>query len=88
VLTEVAAAHSLPTENLLAPDVVRRLSWTPPEPADADTVAAYLRAAGARSWQIELTTAGLVEAMAATVDEPADLPEDGDDPEPAVPDEP
>jgi ribonuclease D len=88
VLTEIAAAHSLPTENLLAPDVVRRLSWTPPEPADADTVAAYLHAAGARSWQIELTAAGLADAMAATVEEPAVLPEDGDDPDPAVTDEP
>jgi ribonuclease D len=73
VLTEIAEVHSLPTENLLAPDVVRRLSWSPPDPADSGGVAAYLRGAGARSWQIDLTSAGLAEAMTATpADEPAE----------------
>jgi ribonuclease D len=85
VLSEIAEAHSLPTENLLAPDVVRRLSWAPPEPADADAVAAYLRAAGARTWQIELTTPGLVEAMVATVE--ADT-ETETEPDTVVTDEP
>jgi ribonuclease D len=80
VLGEIAEAHSLPTENLLAPDVVRRLSWTPPEPADADSVAAYLRGAGARSWQVELTTPGLVEAMAAAAIEEDDPDTVADEP--------
>ena len=39
VVTRLAAAeHQLPPENLVAPDSVRRLAWTPPEPLDADTV--------------------------------------------------
>jgi ribonuclease D len=67
-LSRIAETHSLPTENLLSPDVVRRLSWSPPEPADADSVAAYLRGAGARSWQVDLSAAALAEAMIATVD--------------------
>jgi ribonuclease D len=29
--------------------------WSPPEPRDAETVAAVLRDGGARQWQIELT---------------------------------
>jgi ribonuclease D len=75
VLAEIATTHSLPTENLLVPDVVRRLAWSPPEPADTNGVAAYLRSAGARSWQIELTAAGLAEAMTVTVADDAAVPE-------------
>jgi ribonuclease D len=75
VLAEIAETHSVPTENLLVPDVVRRLAWSPPEPADAGGVAAYLRQAGARSWQIELTATGLAEAMTATVTDDAATPD-------------
>jgi ribonuclease D len=55
----------VPVENLLSPDLVRRLMWTPPEPRDADAVAAALRAGGAREWQVELTRDVLTEAVAA-----------------------
>jgi ribonuclease D len=50
-------------ENLLSPDLVRRLMWTPPESRDADTVAATLQAGGAREWQIELTRDLLTAAL-------------------------
>ena len=36
-----------------------------PSPADAGTVAAVLRAGGAREWQVELTRDLLTEAIAA-----------------------
>ncbi|WP_280660051.1 ribonuclease D [Geodermatophilus sp. DF01_2] len=62
-LAGLAATHSLPVENLLSPDLVRRLMWTPPEPRDADTVAAALRAGGARQWQVELTRDLLTDAL-------------------------
>ncbi|SDX64639.1 ribonuclease D [Geodermatophilus africanus] len=62
-LAELAATHSLPVENLLSPDLVRRLMWTPPEPRDADTVVATLRAGGAREWQVELTRDLLTDAL-------------------------
>jgi ribonuclease D len=52
-------------ENILSPDLVRRLMWAPPEPRTADTVAESLRAAGARPWQIELTCDVLTEALCA-----------------------
>jgi ribonuclease D len=51
-------------ENLLSPDLVRRLMWTPPEPPDAATLAAALRDGGAREWQVELTRDLLAEAAA------------------------
>jgi ribonuclease D len=62
-LAELAATHALPVENLLSPDLVRRLMWTPPEPRDAGTVAETLRAAGAREWQVELTCDLLTDAL-------------------------
>ncbi len=64
-LTRLSEEWSVPVENLLSPDLMRRLMWSPPSPADADTVAAVLRAGGAREWQIELTRDLLTEAIAA-----------------------
>jgi ribonuclease D len=64
-LARLAEQWSVPVENLLSPDLVRRLLWTPPSPADEATVAAALRAGGAREWQVELTRDLLTEAIAA-----------------------
>ncbi|MGY1593233.1 ribonuclease D [Geodermatophilus sp. SYSU D00708] len=63
-LAELSEKHRVPVENLLSPDLVRRLMWTPPEPRDAETVAAALRAGGAREWQVELTRGLLTDALA------------------------
>jgi ribonuclease D len=60
----VAAAHALPVENLLSPDVVRRLAWGPPEPADEAAVRRFLTERGARPWQVELTAPVLAAALA------------------------
>jgi ribonuclease D len=62
-LAELSEKHRVPVENLLSPDLVRRLMWSPPESRDADTVAATLRAGGAREWQIELTRDLLTDAL-------------------------
>jgi ribonuclease D len=62
-LAELAEKHSVPVENLLSPDLVRRLMWTPPQPRDPETVAAALRAGGAREWQVELTGDLLTDAV-------------------------
>ncbi|WP_457014615.1 HRDC domain-containing protein [Geodermatophilus sp. SYSU D01186] len=62
-LAELSAKHSVPVENLLSPDLVRRLMWSPPEQRDAGSVAAALRAGGAREWQIELTGDLLTDAV-------------------------
>ncbi len=63
--TAVAAVSdewSVPVENLLQPDLLRRLCWSPP--ADGD-VAAALRAGGARTWQVELLAPRLEAAVQA-----------------------
>src|SRR3954468_22448603 len=62
-LAELSEKHSVPVENILSPDLVRRLMWSPPEPADAESVAESLRAGGAREWQIELTRSLLTDAV-------------------------
>jgi len=66
----VAEQHSVPVENLLSPDLVRRLAWAPPDPTTEDTVAGALLAGGARPWQVGLTAAELAVALTATVPVP------------------
>jgi ribonuclease D len=65
VLTATAADLSIPVENLLSPDTVRQLTWSPPEPADAVRVETFLQAQGARPWQIRITLPLLVKALTA-----------------------
>jgi ribonuclease D len=62
-LTEIAEQYRLPLQNLLAPDLVRRLCWEPPEPLDAAGVEQHLVAGGARRWQCELTAGSLAAAL-------------------------
>jgi ribonuclease D len=73
----VSEEHSIPVENLLTPELLRRLAWTPPEQIDTVTISDSLERLGARPWQIELTatviTAAFVEAsqIPPEVSEPA-----------------
>jgi ribonuclease D len=65
-LTELSQQVSVPTENLISPDVVRRLCWDW-QPAEdvAAAVENFLRDAGARPWQRELAVPVLTEALTA-----------------------
>ncbi|TBN56808.1 ribonuclease D [Glaciihabitans arcticus] len=80
-LTEAAEELSLPVENLLTPDSLRRVAWTPPEPATVETIGEALIALGARDWQVDATAQRIadsfVEASAfveasQTIEEPAE----------------
>jgi len=62
-IAELSEKHAVPVENLLSPDLVRRLTWAPPKAPDASTVAQVLRDGGAREWQIELTADLLTAAI-------------------------
>jgi ribonuclease D len=73
-LAKISARESIPVENLMTPDLIRRVLWTPPSeptrPAD-DQLAALLpvlRDGGARSWQINLVADVLVTALTYTPD--------------------
>jgi ribonuclease D len=65
VVTAIAAEVSMPAENLIQPDTVRRLSWEPPQPATPEAVTAALTGYGARPWQAELTADRLAAALTA-----------------------
>jgi ribonuclease D len=76
-LNELSQRLSVPTENLLTPDLVRRLVWDwQPVPDTAAVIDAFLAEAGARPWQRELTVPVLAEALTPTADpESEDAPE-------------
>jgi ribonuclease D len=83
VVTAMAEDSTLPVENLLSPDALRRLTWDPPQPSDATTVARALAGHGARNWQIELTAEPIARALrdvSADVKE-ADMLDGSDEPE-------
>ena len=63
-LADVSVTVGTPVENLLSPDLVRRIMWAPPEGPD---LAEALQFGGARPWQIELTAAVLRSALDAQV---------------------
>ena len=66
-LGALAEEHDLPVENLLTPDYLRRVLWTPPATRDpaslAAAVAAALSALGARAWQVELVGPAVTRAI-------------------------
>jgi ribonuclease D len=56
----------VPAENLLTPDYLRRVLWSPPQVDDArldDAVAAELRRLGARAWQVDLVGPLVTDAI-------------------------
>lgn len=68
-VTALATDHDVPVENLLQPDLLRRLCWSPPSTLDADGIGAQLVAGGARPWQVALVTPALVRAFATISDD-------------------
>lgn len=62
-LTELADRHRLPVENLLLPDLVRRLCWEPPADISPEAIATVLAERGARPWQVELTADLIADAL-------------------------
>ena len=82
-LIEAIATHnSIPVENLISPESIRRICWSPPSGAtttrDEAAVRAALTTAGARPWQIDLVAGALAGALlereALVVQEPESEP--------------
>jgi ribonuclease D len=67
---------SVPVENLLTPDYLRRLLWTPPATRDREqleaAVARQLVGYGARPWQVGIVGPLLTDAILAADAEPAE----------------
>ncbi|MFG2073436.1 HRDC domain-containing protein [Nonomuraea maritima] len=64
MVSTLAEQHHMPTENLLQPDAVRRLTWEPPAEITDESVSARLRELGAREWQVTLTAHPIAKALA------------------------
>ncbi|AZZ48802.1 ribonuclease D [Rathayibacter rathayi] len=63
VVTEIAELLSMPVENLLTPELLRRVAWNPPEPLTAESIATELSRAGARVWQVKATSGSIATAF-------------------------
>ncbi|CAN5390906.1 ribonuclease D [soil metagenome] len=74
-LTELGEAQRIPLENLLTPDILRRLAWAPPTALDRQSVTDALEAAGARPWQIALTAQPIADAFVQALQTPTDAAE-------------
>jgi ribonuclease D len=68
VVAALADTHGMPTENLLQPDAVRRLSWQPPEDSQPAGIGLALAGYGARPWQVELTAVPIAKALLRVIE--------------------
>ncbi len=59
----LAETWSLPVENLVSPDAIRRLVWQPPAEVTTESVDAFLSAADVRPWQRELVVETLTDLL-------------------------
>ncbi|OBF22944.1 3'-5' exonuclease [Mycobacterium kubicae] len=78
-LAKVSQRVTVPTENLVSPDLVRRLCWDWDSLHDGDAeraVAEYLRAGQARPWQRELVVSPLATALSQAANVATDVPTD------------
>jgi len=75
-LIELSAQIQIPTENLVTPELVRKICWQDPPALSSeyeDFVIEQLNKTGARPWQIELVTPPISAALSQT--EPLIIPE-------------
>jgi ribonuclease D len=75
-LIELSTQIQIPTENLVTPELVRRICWPEPPASNSeyqDFVIEQLNKTGARPWQIELVTPAISAALSQT--EPLIIPE-------------
>ena len=91
-LGELAEQQGLPVENVLTPDYLRRVLWTPPTTRDPKALAIAVDAAlselGARPWQIGLAGPVVTHAILEADQPPPEPPEPAEPTEPAEPAEP
>jgi ribonuclease D len=74
-VTAVAESMTIPVENLLTPDLLRRVAWTPPETMDSESIGNALAALGARPWQVGATAQVITEAFVEANQSPEEPPE-------------
>ncbi|GHD39700.1 ribonuclease D [Mycetocola manganoxydans] len=62
-ITEISEELAIPVENLLTPEILRRVAWNPPESVTAESVSDALASLSARPWQIEATAQSIASAF-------------------------
>ncbi|KAA9087033.1 ribonuclease D [Microbacterium radiodurans] len=67
----------MPTENLLTPELLRRVAWAPPADASAAALGDALRELGAREWQVAQTAQLIAQAFVDSVHSPEERSEAG-----------
>jgi ribonuclease D len=81
-LETISEENNIPVENLITPELVRRICWNPPqgstEQLQVEAVEKALSDLGARSWQVKLVGPALAEALLEKEPVPVAVNEDAD----------
>jgi ribonuclease D len=79
-LEKISQENSIPVENLITPELVRRICWSPPagstENLQVEAVQTHLLSLGARSWQVNLVGQAISEALLEKEAVPAPVEEE------------
>ncbi len=62
-LSEVSTLLDIPLENVLTPELLRRVVWAPPAELDVGAIRSALAELGARTWQIDATAQVILNAF-------------------------
>ncbi len=74
-MTVVSEQLTIPVENLLTPELLRRIAWSPPATLDLDAVRGALAELGARPWQVDAISQVIVDAFVEAGQEPVEAGE-------------
>jgi len=81
----IAQELSIPTENLISPEIIRRICWAPPAASatgvDVQAVSEAMAKLGARPWQIELVAPSVASALLENEPRKVPVPETPESPE-------
>lgn len=61
-LGDFSEQHDVPLENLITPDTLRRVLWTPPDPLSDSSIRRKLAELGARPWQVDVVAPYILAA--------------------------
>ena len=74
-ITTIAEGLNLPVENLLTPELLRRVAWTPPSEISTESISSALRDLGARPWQLDATAQAIAQAFVEASQSPEQAPD-------------
>ena len=82
----IAQELSIPTENLISPEIIRRICWKPPAASttaiDVQAVSEAMAKLGARPWQVQLVAPSVSAALIELEPREVPVPETAETPEP------